>query len=133
MGGAGDGCGGMENLNGAAARRTGTGAIRQECLMHSRLSAPQAQGMKPFACPVLRAAAPLRFSHTPADAPRPSHAACSSLLSGCFKNRLWVAAVRAMGLCTSNNCIFSCKVIVNNHPIKNQSRVFSQPLVKSRK
>ena len=34
-----------EILNGQKALRTGTGAIHQECFMHSRFSAPQAPGL----------------------------------------------------------------------------------------
>ena len=38
-----------EILNGQKALRTGTGAIHQECFMHSRFSAPQAQCVWHFA------------------------------------------------------------------------------------
>ena len=48
------GCKNMENLNVQKPLRTGTGAIRQEFFINSRLSAPQAQCEKHFACPVLR-------------------------------------------------------------------------------
>ncbi|MFR3139658.1 MAG: hypothetical protein ACLTPC_06670 [Lacrimispora saccharolytica] len=51
-----------EILNGQKALRTGTGAIHQECFMHSRFSAPQAQCVWHFACPVRRAFCPLRIS-----------------------------------------------------------------------
>ena len=59
-----------EILNGQKALRTGTGAIHQECFMHSRFSAPQAQCVWHFACPVLRCFGTLRFSHAAADARR---------------------------------------------------------------
>ncbi|MFR7971656.1 MAG: hypothetical protein ACLU8C_04620 [Lacrimispora saccharolytica] len=42
----------MENLTVPKPLRAGTGAIRQESFMLSRLSAPQAQCEKHFVCPV---------------------------------------------------------------------------------
>ena len=48
------GCKEPENLTVPKPLRTGTGAIHQECFMHSRFSAPQTQGVWPFVCPVLR-------------------------------------------------------------------------------
>ena len=64
------GCFDVENLSVPKPLRTGTGAIHQECLMHSRFSAPQAQCVWHFACPVLRDFGALRFSHIAADARR---------------------------------------------------------------
>lgn len=52
--GAAGGCEGAENLCLPGRLRRGAGAIRQEILMISRLSAPQAQGVMPFAWPVRR-------------------------------------------------------------------------------
>mgnify|MGYP001623807726 CR=1 FL=1 len=43
------GCNDVENLSIPKSLRTGTGAIRQESFMLSRLSAPQAQCVKHFA------------------------------------------------------------------------------------
>ncbi len=64
------GCEGAENLNIPAVFQAGTGAIRQECLMHSRLSAPQnPDGWSGF-CPARNAAGTLRFSRVPTDARR---------------------------------------------------------------
>ena len=54
------GCGGTETLSVPEAFRTGTDAIRQECLMHSRLSAPQARYVKYLACPVRNVSGTLR-------------------------------------------------------------------------
>ena len=67
------GCKGAENLTVPKPRRTGTGAIRQEFLINSRLSAPQAPGVKPFACPARRDSRALRFSRTFADARPHAH------------------------------------------------------------
>ena len=64
------GCIGVENLGVPNPRRTGTGAIRWELLINSHLSAPQAQCVWHFACPVLRGFGALRFSHIAADARR---------------------------------------------------------------
>ncbi len=61
-------CKAAENLNVPGARRMGTGVIRQEVLITSRLSAPQAQDRKSFACPIRRAPETLRFSRGFADA-----------------------------------------------------------------
>ena len=65
------GCSDVENLTVPKPLRTGTGAIRQEFFINSRLSAPQAQCVWHFACPVLRGFGTLRFSHIAADARRP--------------------------------------------------------------
>ena len=62
------GCGNAENLNVPEVFRTGTGAIHQEIFMISRFSAPQAQDVKSFACPVRNTSGALRFSRAPADA-----------------------------------------------------------------
>ena len=45
------GCKDAENLTVPKPLRTGTGAIRQEFLINSRLSAPQASGVKPEPVP----------------------------------------------------------------------------------
>ena len=66
----GDGCGGAETLNVPKGCRPGTGALRQECLMHSRLSAPQAQDVLSFACPGRLPFGALRVSRPAADAPQ---------------------------------------------------------------
>src|SRR5699024_1145879 len=63
----GDGCWNVENLNARTPLRMGTGAIRQEFFINSRLSAPQTPGWKPFVCPIRRSIRTLRFSHIPAD------------------------------------------------------------------
>ncbi len=73
--GAADGCEDGEILNGSVLWRTGTGAIRQEFLINSRLSAPQAQDVKSFACPVRQGAEPLRVSPIFADVRRTGRAA----------------------------------------------------------
>ena len=49
---------------------TGTGAIRQECLMHSRLSAPQAPDLWSGVCPGQNGPGTLRFSRPAPDARR---------------------------------------------------------------
>ena len=64
------GCNDVENLTVPKSLRTGTGTIRQESFMLSRLSVPQTPGVKPCVCPVLRGFGPLRFSHIVADARR---------------------------------------------------------------
>ena len=53
-----------------SAFRAGTGAIRSESFMLSQLSAPQAQCLWHFACPVLQGFGTLRVSHIFADARR---------------------------------------------------------------
>ncbi len=65
----GDGCGDGETLNASKSRRPGTDAIRQECLMHSRLSASQAPDLQSCACPGRRDLEALRVSPIAADAP----------------------------------------------------------------
>ena len=60
----------VETLNVPKPRRTGTGAIRSESFMFSQLSAPQAQCLWHFACPVLQGFGTLRVSHIFADARR---------------------------------------------------------------
>ena len=77
-------------------RRAGTGAIRQEFLINSRLSAPQAPGMTPCACPARRNFGTLRFSHIFADArrtPMPPAPVC------------FLAAYNIPRKCRSEDCI----------------------------
>ena len=80
-----------ETLNVSKHRRTGAGAIHQEIFMISRFSAPQAQDMKSFACPVRNACGTLRFSHLPTDA-RQTHKppALACFLVAFFGDLLWV-------------------------------------------
>ena len=75
----------VETLNVPKPRRTGTGAIRSESFMLSQLSAPQAQCVWHFACPVLRGFGTLRVSHIFADARRTHTPAVpdSFLVVGC--------------------------------------------------
>ncbi len=84
-------CGEAENLSVPQAFRTGTGAIHQEIFMISRFSAPQAQDMKSFVCPVRNACGTLRFSHLPTDA-RQTHKppALACFLVAFFGDLLWV-------------------------------------------
>ena len=70
MAGAAGGCGRGEILNVPGVFRPGTGAIRRERLIRSLFSAPQAPGVKPFACPGRNDPGALRFSHIPSDARR---------------------------------------------------------------
>ena len=74
-----DCCKDAENLNVPEAFRTGTGALRQECLMHSRLSAPQIPCWQHGICPVRNVSGPLRFSRLPTDA-RQTHRATAQAL-----------------------------------------------------
>ena len=62
MAGAAGGCGRGEILNVPGVFRPGTGAIRRERLIRSLFSAPQAQGVMPFACPGRNAPGALRIS-----------------------------------------------------------------------
>ena len=64
------GCKDVENLTVPKPLRTGTGAIRQELLINSHLSAPQIRCVQHLICPVLRGFGTPRFSHVPADARR---------------------------------------------------------------
>ncbi len=60
---------------------TGTEAIRRECLMHSRLSASQAPGWQPCACPVPQAFRALSISIRLRRCPPHTHARRSARLS----------------------------------------------------
>lgn len=66
-------CGNAENLNVPKPLWTGTGALRQEFLINSCLSAPQAPGWQPCACPVRRGFGTSRFSRISADAAAHAH------------------------------------------------------------
>ncbi len=83
-----------EILNGQKALRTGTGAIHQECFMHSRFSAPQAQCVWHFACPVRRAFCPLRISSRVRRCPPHRHRAgrLRERLAGCGRGASGCAA-----------------------------------------
>ena len=83
-----------EFLNGQKALRTGAGAIHQECLMHSRFSAPQAQCLWHFACPVRRAFCPLRISIRVRKCPPHRHRAgrLRERLAGCGRSASGCAA-----------------------------------------
>ncbi len=65
------GCGNVENLSAPEVFRPGTGAIRQEVRITSRLSAPQSLDGWSKDCPGRNASGALRFSHISADARRP--------------------------------------------------------------